>query len=324
MDLTAALAHFDDPTLDPEAAKWGRAFITHLAHERNFSEHTCRAYSIDISGYLAWAARAGLNPLAANHRQFRRYLAELNQALYSRKTIARHLSALRSFFGYLNELEVVQTNPASATASPKATRDLPRKTTQTEAERLLSVCDFANPEDPVALRDQAFLELLYASGARISEVAALTPQSNDFSNKTVRLFGKGSKERIMPLYNHALALLANYLEDARPEIWRRSSNAHGATKPMPDALFISTRGNAMSAAALRKVFKVRAAQAGLDAALHPHDMRHAFASTLIEEGADLRSVQEMLGHASLSTTQIYTQLSPEHMKEVFKTTHPRS
>ncbi|MCD8200256.1 MAG: tyrosine recombinase, partial [Coriobacteriaceae bacterium] len=287
-------------------------FIRHLQTERNFSEHTARAYSVDLASYFDWAAREQVDPLHLDSKTFRRFLADLNAAQYARKTIARHLSTLRSFFAYLNEQEVLTTNPAAAAASPKIGRDLPRKTSQAEVESLLSVCDV---HDTIGLRDQAFLELLYASGARISEVAGLQPAAIDFSSGTVRLFGKGSKERIVPLYDLALHLLDRYISEARPLL------LDGKTS---DALFISSRGNAMSDAALRAVFKKRAAQAGLDASLHPHDLRHAFATTLVEEGADLRSVQEMLGHASLSTTQIYTHLSLEHMKETQRTTHPRA
>ena len=167
----------------------------------------------------------------------------------------------------------------------------------------------------MGLRDRTFLELLFASGARISEAAGLKTGDVDFASATVRLFGKGSKERIVPLYRLALELVARYLEQARPRL---------VGECRTDALFVSARGRAMSADSLRKAFKKRAAQAGLDPALHPHDLRHAFATDLVEGGADLRSVQEMLGHASLSTTQIYTHLSLEHMKDVYMRAHPRS
>jgi integrase/recombinase XerD len=174
---------------------------------------------------------------------------------------------------------------------------------------------------PVELRDAAFLELLIASGARITEVARLRPRDIDGAQGTVRLFGKGSKERIVPLYEHAIKLVQTYLQDARPQLLA----ARKPGQPAPaDALFISTRGNAMSAATLRRVFKGHLAAAGCDTSLSPHAMRHTFATMLLEGGADLRTVQELLGHESLATTQIYTHLSVGRLKDAHRQAHPRA
>ncbi len=304
-------AYFDVERFDANACEWACKFARHLEVERGLSPNTVRAYCIDVRSYFDWAARSGVDPLHVDYRRFRRYLAELNAAGYVAKTIARRLSAVRTFFKYLNVMGVVDTNPASAAATPKIGHDLPRKTSDTDINHLLEICG----DDPVGMRDQAFLEFLYASGARIAEVARLKTADIDFSNASVRLFGKGSKERIVPLYGHVLELMREYIHKARPKLMIAATT---------DALFISTRGKAMSADSLRRVFKQRAAQAGLDPSLHPHDMRHAFATDLVEGGADLRSVQEMLGHASLSTTQVYTHLSVQHMKDVYKRAHPRS
>ena len=310
-DLEKAYTYFDDERFDDEVVGHAREFCRHLAMERGLSSNTVRAYAIDLRGYFDWAARSGADPIRLNMRTFRRYLEDLEAGGYEKKTVSRHLSAVRTFFSYLNANGVVTTNPAAAAASPKLGRTLPRKTSADDLERLLSVCDLS---DPVGLRDQTFLEILYASGARIAEVAGLKVIDVDFASASVRLFGKGSKERIVPLHKLALQTVNAYVRKARPQLLTTAQ----------DALFISTRGNPMSADALRRVFKSRAAQAGLDPSLHPHDIRHAFATDLLEGGADLRSVQEMLGHASLSTTQVYTHLSVEHMKDVFKTAHPRS
>ena len=310
-ELLDAREYFDDERFDANACEWACKFARHLEIERGLSINTVRAYCIDIRSYFDWAARCGVDPLNVSYRRFRRYLAELNAAGYVVKTVARRLSAVRTFFKYLNIEGVVETNPASAASSPKIRSELPRKTSDTDIGVLLEICG----DDSVGIRDQAFLELLYASGARIAEVARLTTADVDFSAASVRLFGKGSKERIVPLYSHALDLIKRYMQEARPQLM--------VAEPT-DALFISTRGKEMSADSLRRVFKQRAAQAGLDSSLHPHDMRHAFATDLVEGGADLRSVQEMLGHASLSTTQVYTHLSLQHMKDVYKQAHPRS
>lgn len=302
---------FADERLDANAVRWACAFARHLSVERGLSDNTVRAYCIDIRSYLDWAMRSGFDPLQVEYRRFRRYLVELNASGYTPKTVSRRLSAIRTFFKYLNVQNVTQLNPAAATSSPKLGRDLPRKTSDSDIERLLAVCE----DDFVGLRDQAFLELLYASGARIAELARLELADVNFSDASIRLFGKGSKERIVPLYPVALEAVDRYMREGRPALLE---DARGNT------LFISTRGNAMSADSLRRVFKQRAAQAGLDPSLHPHDIRHAFATDLVEGGADLRSVQEMLGHASLSTTQVYTHLSLQHMKDVYKDAHPRS
>lgn len=305
-------SYFDDGRFDAAAVEHACDFLRHLRVERGLSENTVRAYALDIRSYFDWAARCGYDPLQVNHRRFRRYLAELNQAQYESSTISRHLSAVRSFFRFLNESGALQVNPAAAAATPKLHKGLPRKTSQSDVEQLLSVCEL---DTPAGLRDQAFLELLYASGARISELAKLEVGDIDVESMEVRLFGKGSKERIVPLYPVAVHAVCQYLEQGRPALLAKGPIA---------ALFVSARGAAMSADSLRKVFKRRAAQAGLDPSLHPHDLRHAFATELVEGGADLRSVQEMLGHASLSTTQIYTHLSLQHIKDVYKQAHPRS
>lgn len=301
----------DSPDFNAEAVDWALRFIRHLGVERGLSDNTLRAYCQDLRSYLDWCSRKGLDPLQVEYRAFRGYLVELNAAGYTAKTNARRLSAVRTFFKYLNAHDVTQVNPAAAASSPKLSRDLPRKASESDIQAILTVCE----DDAVGSRDQAFLELLYASGARIAELARLKVVDIDFHDASVRLFGKGSKERIVPLYPVALETVRTYIEHGRQALLgeRRS-----------DALFVSTRGRAMSADSLRRVFKQRAAQAGLDPQLHPHDMRHAFATDLVQGGADLRSVQEMLGHSSLSTTQIYTHLSLKHMKDVYKQAHPRS
>ena len=187
---------FTDERFDADAVRWACAFARHLEVERGLSSNTVRAYCIDIRSYLDWAARSDLDPLQVEYRRFRRYLVELNAAGYTPKTTSRRLSAIRTFFKYLNVQGVTQLNPAAATSLPKSGRDLPRKTSDADIVQLLEVC----PDDPVGIRDQAFLELLYASGARIAEIARLELGDVDFSDASVRLFGKGSKERIVPLY----------------------------------------------------------------------------------------------------------------------------
>ena len=291
------------------------SFLRHLRVER-LSENTIRAYSIDLDAYCDWLERTGVKPLEVTHSELRRYLAEMSRARYSSSTINRHLSSIRDMYRWLLSEGVTQKDAAAAIASPKKTKSLPRAISADEADRLLDSCDGSTT---VGKRDRAFLELLYASGARISEVSGLDVTDVDLGEGQVRLFGKGSKERIVPLYQLACERVGTYVREARPELAARAK----ASSPTP-ALFLSTRGNRMSADALRSVFERHVASAGLDPSITPHAMRHTFATELLSGGADLRSVQEMLGHANLATTQIYTHLSVDRLKSAARQAHPRS
>ena len=251
-----------------------------------------------------------------DHRNLRLYLAYLKQAQYSAKTLNRHLSALRGFYKWMQREKLIATDPALALSNPRAPRNLPQTMTDSDVNRLLESCDTSTA---VGLRDRAFLEFLYATGARISEVATLKLEQIDLQNGTVRLFGKGSKERIVPLYESAIEWLKKYLRSSRPTLLLKDKTGRAHS-----ALFISVRGNDMSADSLRKVFSSYLAAAGLDSSLSPHAMRHTYATELLGGGADLRIVQELLGHESLSTTQVYTHLSVDRLKEAAKAAHPRS
>ena len=241
------LGFFDDEAFDAQAAEYARLFIRHLDIERNLSPHTVRAYAGDLRDYLSWAARADTDPLHLDHRRFRRYMAQLDRAGYARKTTCRRLAAVRSFFSYLNERGLLDENPAAVAATPKVSRELPRVTSQADIEKLMASCDSSTA---VGMRDRAFLELLYACGARIAELAALKPSDIDFTAGEVRLFGKGGKERIVPLHALALSCARAYLDAARAQLMVKG--------PVPE-MFVSTRGNPMTAAALRRVFHERAA-----------------------------------------------------------------
>jgi integrase/recombinase XerD len=290
------------------------AFLTTLRVERNLSPHTIRAYGCDLADLCAWMEREGLAIGGVEHRAARRYLAEMDRARYSRATINRRLSAVKSFFAWLVETGYLAVDPLSVVSGPKQPRRLPVTLTAQDVKRLLEVSD---KDTPVGLRNQAIIELFYASGARISEVAGLSANAIDFAQMQVTVLGKGSKQRIVPLHGLALRTLHEYLTMARPQLLVHA-------KRPTDALFLTTRGARLSADAIRKMFKQVLGLAGLDASLSPHDLRHSFATDLLDGGADLRSVQEMLGHASLSTTQIYTHLSIGHLKETHARTHPRA
>ena len=297
-------------------------FLSYLARVRNYSPNTAAAYAQDLDCFLIWASNCGIDVLQATHRDFRRFLSSLSGAGYAKTTVNRRLSAVRSFYSWLVREGVIESNPAAVVSSPKLPKPLPRVLSQEDVEKLLKCADASTPAGAL---DAALVELLYASGARIGEVASLDVDRIDFSDKSVRLFGKGSKERIVPLYPAALHALDAYLAHARPVLLANHKGGLTAEEAADAqrALFINARGARMSERSLRARFEKLLAQAGLAGMATPHTMRHTFATEVLDGGADLRSVQEMLGHASLSTTQIYTHLTPERLREVSLQAHPR-
>lgn len=290
-------------------------YLSYLRGVRNLSENTVRAYGIDLEAFCAWCRREGVTGATVSHRDLRRYLAELMRAGYSERTVNRHLSAVRGLYRWMVGEERTTTDAAATLASPELSKTLPRTMSDADVGALVETCDASTVE---GLRDQAFLELLYATGARISEISCLDVGDLDMAQAQVRLFGKGSKERVVPVYQRALRAVARYVREARPTLVARKRGEGHST-----ALFVSTRGNRMSADALRTCFERHARLAGLDEGVTPHAMRHTYATELLSGGADLRSVQELLGHESLSTTQIYTHLSIDRLKEATRQAHPR-
>ena len=307
-------------------------YLDSLAGERNYSAHTIRGYNADLNSFFRYANRQKFNALSPTTRQLRGYLADQDKARYSRKTINRRLSALRTFFRWLNVSNISSSNAISAVQGPKIPKHLPHVLSAHEVDALfdalqqeLDAAEKATEatgdkkQRALVLRDDALFEVLYASGARVSEVAGLKLSQIDLDTGQLRLFGKGSKERIVPLHNQCLSALRVYLEQGRPYLLdpRKKSQA------TPE-VFLTRTGNPLSADSIRRVFKAQMLKAGLDTTLSPHAMRHTFATDLLDGGADLRSVQELLGHASLSTTQIYTHLTPERLKSVHAQAHPRA
>ena len=307
-----------DRAVDPAYLEALDAFIAYIARVRGLSPETVRAYTTHLEQYGGWAARCEVPPLEPTVADLRSYLGDLRRARYAPRTLAAHLSALRAFFRWCQLEGVPASDAALSLQSPKIGRTLPATVDHAGMERLFGVADLSTP---AGLRDQAMLELLYASGARISELAGMDIESVDSTEGTVRLFGKGSKERIVPLYRRALDAVERYLREGRPALLAAAKRCDAAPGARP--LFISARGNRMSAAALRSRFHLLARLAGLPDDVTPHAMRHSFATDLLEGGADLRSVQELLGHASLSTTTIYTHLTPDRLKQALRRSHPR-
>ncbi|TLM85177.1 MAG: tyrosine recombinase XerC [Actinobacteria bacterium] len=295
-----------------KAAEHVDRFLTRLAVERGASPHTVRAYAGDLARYLEWADRVGIDALRPTHRQLRMYLAELDRARYARRTVARRLSAVRTWFAYLVEEGVVDSDPASVLATPKSSKRLPKLVPAQELSALLEAPDVSTA---VGVRDRAVLELLYASGVRVSEVSGLTLGGLDLAQGQITVMGKGSKERTIPIHPTSVGCLRAYLATARPALAKAGS---------PEAVFLSSRGNRLTEDAIRRLFKEYLQAAGASSSLSPHAMRHTFATHMLEAGADLRTVQELLGHVALSTTQIYTHLSVKRLQEVHRSAHPRA
>ena len=297
-----------------EAVQLLDRFITALQVEGNYSAHTLDAYRSDLEGFFTWIDGRGIDLLSVRHRQIRSYMNGLSGDGYAKTSINRKLSAVKGFYRWLVVEGILEADPLSTVSGPKKDKRLPRRLMAADIAKLLGVWDTGEAK---GLRNRAILELLYASGARISEISSMNAGDVDFKERQIKVLGKGSKERIIPIHDMAVRTLELYLRQSRPEL-------AAAGRTHTDALFLSTRGNPMSSAAVRRMFKESLELAGLDDSLTPHDLRHSFASDLVEGGADLRTVQELLGHASLSTTQIYTHLSAAHLKEAFAKAHPRA
>jgi integrase/recombinase XerD len=287
-------------------------FLIHLRVERNASPQTLRAYSADLARFLEWCEREGAAPLALKATGMRRYLADMDRAGYSRRTVARRLSAVRSFFAYLHDSGVGVSDPAAVVATPKLPSRLPKIVA---SDLLQTLLDAPDESSPPGLRDRALLELLYATGARVSEIAALDLSSTDLGNAQVRVMGKGSKERVLPLHRVAVSRLDRYLRDGRPALDKGSAG---------DAVFLNRGGSRLSDGGIRRMMRRHLDSIGAAAGITPHTLRHTFATHLLEGGADLRSVQELLGHVALSTTQIYTHVAVKRLKAVHHDSHPRA
>jgi integrase/recombinase XerC len=261
---------------------------------------------------MSFLGEIGIHLAAITPLDVRRFLADLRDRGCSRATVARKLAAVRSFFKYLVRTSVLEASPATSIKTPKQEKRLPRFLHEDEVGKLL---DEPGPRDAFPRRDKAMLETLYSTGLRVSELVGLDLRDLDMISGLICTRGKGRKERLMPLGSIALAAIQRYLEGER----RRLVSADEA-----NALFLNRDGRRLSARSVRRVVSRYIQRAGLPAATSPHTLRHTFATHLLDRGADLRSVQELLGHESLSTTQIYTHVSAERMREAYLRTHPRA
>jgi integrase/recombinase XerC/integrase/recombinase XerD len=298
----------------PRSAAWSEALALFDAdlRRRGAADKTRRAYAVDLGQLAAWASAQGLEPEAVTMKDLRRYAAHLGAARPAATTVARKLAAMRSFFRTMREHGRIEQNPADLLPAPKRPQSLPRTLTPAEVSALLDRIPVATP---LELRDRALFELAYASGLRAEELVDLDVASIDFDAEEVRVEGKGSKTRFLPAGEAALASLARYLERARPALVR------GDGEP---ALFLSKSGRRLSTSDVRRRLRVWERQAGLGGAVSPHALRHSFATHLLEGGADLRAIQELLGHASVSTTQVYTRVDSARLRRAYERSHPRA
>ena len=286
-------------------------FADALWMEAGLSENTLSAYRSDLDAYARWLARRKIELEHAGRGELLGYLAECVGRGARPRSTARLLSSLRRFYRYLMREGVIKTDPSAEVDSPKLGRPLPKSLTEEQVERLLQAPD---TEKNLGLRDRAMLETLYASGLRVSELVGLRMSQLNLTSGVLRVVGKGNKERLVPLGEEALTWLSTYLSQARGALL----GAHTS-----DALFVTARGAAMTRQAFWHSLKAHARRAGIETALSPHTLRHAFATHLLNHGADLRVVQMLLGHADLSTTQIYTQVARERLKGLHARHHPR-
>lgn len=289
-------------------------FLAHLQYERQRSPHTLNAYSRDIRAFIRQQS-ATATPDAISSHQVRAFVAREHQRGLDPRSLRRMLSSLRSWFDYLARHEGLGSNPARGVRSPKVRRKLPQPLDPDQMAQLLSPSS-STTDDFLEQRDQACLELMYSSGLRLAEVVALNTMDLDFSDGLVRVTGKGARTRIVPVGRQAVTALRAWLKVRSAQL--------PASAADPAALFVSRQGRRLGRESIRQRLRQRALLRQVEGRVHPHGMRHAFASHLLESSGDLRAVQELLGHADISTTQIYTHLDFQRLAEVYDRTHPRA
>ena len=292
-------------------------YIEYLDQEMNASPLTIQGYRHDIAQFLLAAGRGGSPVEEADHHMLRSYLAWLNEKGYSRSSVARKLSAVRSFLIFLQKEGVLERSNWSSVSRPKQAKRLPQFFYDHEILKLMEAPDCGSA---LGYRDRTIFELLYAGGLRVSELTGLKIGSCSLEERLVKVMGKGSKERIVPLGRIAVGFLKEYLERIRPQLL---SNAGEGSKET-DKIFLNYRGGPLTDRGVRYIFEKYIRRVSHKSGLSPHSLRHSFATHLLEGGADLRVVQELLGHASVSTTQVYTHVSKEHLQEVYRRFHPRN
>jgi integrase/recombinase XerD len=297
-----------------------RTYLDHLVVERGLSPHTIAAYRRDLTRYARFCEGRGIRDAGRGDDSIvSGFVAALSEARhgeegkrYSASSVARALAAVRSFHRFLVREGEAEQDPSAGAVRPKVPRTLPRPLSVDEVERVLESPVGA---DPAALRDRALLETIYGAGLRISELVGLNVDDVDLDEKSLRVVGKGSKERLVPMGTLAVRALSAYVTRGRPALVSNATRG---------ALFLNARGGRLTRQGCTKILKRHVARAGIAKRVSPHTFRHSFATHLLEGGADVRVVQELLGHASVATTQIYTLVTKQHLREVYRSAHPRA
>jgi integrase/recombinase XerC len=313
-----------------------KAFLKFLALNRNVSRHTLRAYDSDLSQFIGHASaaagvpRAELEPAALDRAAIRAYLATLHAAGQTRASAARKLAAIRTFLRYLRREEIIDDDPGAQVSTPKREVRMPAHLSEAEMVRLI---ESPSGGDPLGRRDHAILELFYASGLRLSELAGLDLDDVNLSSRMVRVLGKGGKQRLVPFNTSAASAVRAYLQDrhrmiAGPAKAGRdktdASPAKAGRHPRREPLFVNYRGGRLTVRSIDRLVRRYAAVASSRDGISPHALRHSFATHLLQRGADLRAIQELLGHSRLSTTQRYTHVNAAQLLEVYRKAHPRA
>jgi integrase/recombinase XerC/integrase/recombinase XerD len=295
---------------------WARALrrFDESLHARGMAEKTRRAYGVDLGQLAEWAAAHGLGPNELGPRELRRFAGVLSERGATKSTVARKLAAVRTFYGMLLEREEIEANPADLVSSPKRDAYLPRVLKPGEVAELLEQMPGSGP---LELRDRALFELAYSAGLRADELVNLELAGVDADAEEVRVEGKGGKTRVVPAGEHAWRAIDAYLTRGRPAL--------AAAADRPDtSLFLSKSGRRLSTSDVRRRLKLQLRRTAMQSGVTPHTLRHSFATHLLEGGADLRTIQELLGHASISTTQTYTRVESKRLKAAYAKAHPRA
>jgi integrase/recombinase XerD len=290
-----------------------KEYLAHIKLEKNLSQNTVYSYKNDINAFISFLKNSSIddpsNVSSDNIGDFFKTLKELG---LSGSSSARYFSSLKGFFLYLLKNKYIVKNPIEKITAPRISKKLPGVLDINEVDKILSA---PKVDDKLGLRDKAMLELFYACGTRVSELINLKVNDLFFDNEIIRVFGKGSKERLIPIGTSAISWIEEYLKKSRPLLMKKSRSEN--------ILFLNSRGSKLSRMGVWKTIDRYVKEAGIEKDVHPHTFRHSFATHLLEGGADLRAVQEMLGHADISTTQIYTHIDRDYIKQVHKQYHPR-
>lgn len=307
-----------------------KAFLAYLKLNRHVSPHTVRAYESDVTQYLAWVAGdknrkiSELTPTDLDMTSVRSHLVDLNRAGKARSSVARKLSALRTFVKYLRREDLIDHDPAAMAVAPKRDQTIPVYLSEPEITRLI---ESPNSGDPLGRRDRAILELFYASGLRLSELVEIDLEDLNLPARMVRVMGKGGKERILPFNQSAATAMRVWMQDRAAILSGAGSRGTGAGKhrrASSDPLFVNYRGTRLTGRSVDRMLRRYVAQCSTRLGISPHALRHSFATHLLQRGADLRAIQELLGHSRLSTTQRYTHVNATQLIDVYRKSHPRA